>query len=663
MSLQLILAAILVAALSGAPGLFLARDRRLGESIASVMMGAAAIAGIVGAGLSFSRALPSNPLRLPLRAPGGEISLAVDGISAVFVIQIFLLSGLCSVYGLEYWAQKAHVENGRKLRFFFGLMTSAMALLVVARNGILFMAAWEVMTLSAFLVITTEDERNEVRDTGILYLTATKLGTLSLFGVLAILFVATGSFELAWPGGSVSANPRLADALFLLSVLAFGLKAGAMPFHVWLPGAHSNSPSHVSAVMSGVLIKTGVYGLIRVCSLFSDAPSWWGLLLMGLGVTSGVLGVAFALSQHDIKRLLAYHSIENIGIILLGLGLAMIGKSLQRPELVALGFAGCVLHVFNHGLFKGLLFLSAGAVVHATGTRAMDRLGGLSKSMPKTSLAFLLGAIAISGLPPLNGFVSELLIYLGLLRGVVVEENGAWLVVMAGSVASLAAIGALASACFVKVFGVVFLGEGRTSDGAHAHDPGPAMLVPMSILAGLCVVIGLFPATVAPVLDGAVRSFAPDLEATLPRLSSLAPFGWLSGAAAALIGAALALASFLRRRISRSPMATAPTWGCGYAIPRPTMQYTASSFAQQLVDLFSFALLPSRHRPHVEGMFPKPSTFESHVPDVVLDRGIMPVVRQTARALVAMRWLQQGTIHAYLLYMLLTAIVLLAIER
>ena len=253
----------------------------------------------------------------------------------------------------------------------------------------------------------------------------------------------------------------LAGVLFLLAVIGFGTKAGFMPLHVWLPEAHPAAPSHVSAVMSGVMIKTGIYGLMRAFTFLGTPPLWWGWVLVAIGLTSGVLGVLFALAQHDLKRLLAYHSVENIGIIALGLGVGLLGMSTGSPVLIVLGFGGALLHVLNHALFKGLLFLGAGAVVHGTGTREIDQLGGLLKRMPWTAATFLVGAVAISGLPPLNGFVSEFLIYLGAFKGGI-STGGPVAVPLLALIAGLALIGGLAVACFTKAFGIVFLGEPRS---------------------------------------------------------------------------------------------------------------------------------------------------------------------------------------------------------
>jgi hydrogenase-4 component B len=642
----LTLGGIALAAASGVPGLFCGRRSATGEHIGAALMTLGAGAGIVGAALALAR--PGDGVRLPWSVPGGELRVQIDAISAMFVLQIFVIGLLGVIYGLGYWRQAEHPDNGRKLRLFYGLLVGALALLVVARNAILFLAGWEVMALAAFLLITTEDDKREVREVGYVYLVATRIGTLCLFAMFALLFAARGDFALDAPPPT-----RMANAIFLLCVGGFGLKAGIMPMHVWLPGAHANAPSHVSAVMSGVLIKVGIYGLVRLTSFFAHPPLWWGGLLLALGAISGILGVAFAIGQHDLKRLLAYHSVENIGIICMGLGTALVGRSLGRGDLVALGLGGALLHTWNHGIFKALLFLSAGSVLHATRTREIDRLGGLARVMPSTGLFFLVGAVAICGLPPLNGFVSELLVYLGLFRTVSSAPGRLWLIGAFG-VPALALIGALAVACFVKVYGAVFLGQPRSDDAAHAHESGRSMLTPMAALAALCAFIGIGAPVVAPVLDRAVAVWTPEWSVLRQPLVTVAPLAWVSLAAFAMLGTVAAAAMMLCSRIRARTAPDVGTWDCGYAQPAPTMQYTSSSFAEMLVHFFAWALRPQMHPPHLAAVFPRPDGFESHVPETVLDRMIIPSTRSVGRAFQSLRWIQRGTVHRYMLYILLT---------
>lgn len=656
MSEALVLLGIAVSALSGCLGLLGGRTSVSGQWIATLIAALGNALGLWGT-FDFWATGSSGPLELPWLLAGAQISVDVDGLSAVFLLPIFLISLLGNIYGLGYWNQAEHPQNGRKLRLFYGFLTAGLALLVIAKSGVLFLFGWEIMALSAFFLVTTEDDKREVRETGWVYLVATHTATLCLFGMFALLRAASGSFDLV-PLKPESLTPTLATAIFALALVGFGLKAGIMPLHVWLPGAHAAAPSHVSAIMSGVLIKMGIYGLVRVTSLLPNPPVEWGCIVLALGVISGVLGVAFAVGQHDLKRLLAYHSIENIGIIVMGLGLALIGRSLGRTDLVILGLAGGLLHVWNHALFKALLFLSAGSVVHATGTREIDHLGGLAKKMPATALCFLVGAVAICGLPPLNGFVSEFLIYVGLL-GTLSSADGPAFGGAALAAPGLALIGALAVACFVKAYGVVFLGTPRSEHARHPHESPPRMIFPMGVLIACCFLIGLFPRVLAPILGQAITAWAPDFNDAGSRLTTLVPLGWITTMGLSLIVALAVACTLLWWLVGRSPVAESPTWGCGYAAPEASMQYTSSSFAQMLVKLFAWALRPRMHKPPEMGLFPQQAAFHSDVPDTVLDEAVQPFFHHAAGLFSRFRVFQAGSIQAYLLYMFLALIALL----
>ena len=655
MSERLILLGIFLTAISGVLGLFFRRDSINGQRLTTWIAVAGASLGLGGAGAFWFLGL-SEPITIPWCLPGAEFSVAVDGLSAVFLLPIFLIALLGSVYGLEYWTQTDHPQNGCKLRLFYGILAGGMALVVIARNSIVFLFGWEIMALAAFFLVTTEDESAPVREAGWVYLVAAHVATLCLFALFALLRGATGSFALA-PVAESSLSTGAATAIFALALVGFGLKAGIMPLHIWLPSSHAIAPSHVSAIMSGVIIKMGIYGLVRVTSLLPAPPVSWGCIVLALGVVSGVLGVAYAIGQHDLKRLLAYHSIENIGIIVMGLGVALLGRSLGRGDWVLLGLAGSLLHVWNHALFKGLLFLSAGSVIHAVHTREIDHLGGLANSMPQTALCFLIGAVAICGLPPLNGFISEFLIYLGLF-GMLDRSQGPSFAGAAFAVPALALVGALALACFVKVYGAVFLGVARSPHAHHANESGPCMIAPMAVLAGCCLFIGLAPQSIAFIFEEAVRAWAPALPAKTVPLKELAPLNWLSGMGLGLL-ALLALGGLLlRQRLRAGGFESGPTWGCGYARPTPRMQYTSSSFAQMLVDLFAWALRPREHQPAALPVFPTATKFHSEVPDAVLDEAVAPAFRRGASVLAWFRVLQQGSIQAYILYIVIALIVL-----
>jgi hydrogenase-4 component B len=657
MSEIMVLLGIVVAASSGVPGLLAARSSMRGQWATTVLAALGAVLGLWGVGWYWATGA-SRPIAFtwPL-VSGAEFRVAVDGLSAVFLVPVFVILALGSIYGLGYWRQPEHPGNGRKLRLFYGTLTAGMGLLIVARNAVLFLFAWEVMALSAFFLISTEDEDREVRETGWIYLVATHAATLCLFALFALLRSASGSFAFV-PLGPGRLAPGLATVAFALALVAFGIKAGLMPLHVWLPSAHAITPSHVSAIMSGVIIKMGIYGLMRVTSLLGQPPLGWGLLVLALGVVSGVLGVVYAIGQHDLKRLLAYHSIENIGIITMGLGLALIGRSQGRADWVVLGLAGSLLHVWNHALFKSMLFLSAGSVIHSVHTREIDHLGGLAKRMPWTSVAFLVGAVAICGLPPLNGFVSEFLIYLGLFR-TLGGEGARGVAGAAFAAPALALIGALAVACFVKVYGVAFLGTARSEHAGCAQESPPSMLGPMGVLGAGCLLIGLAPLLVAPALERAIWAWAPAVEEAGPRLVALAPLGRLT-ATGLLLAGVLVLGGVASRVYLRRPAAEGvPTWGCGYAAPTRRMQYTSSSFAQMLVGMFGWVLRPRSHRPGRLPLFPREARFESAVPDAVLDELVLPGFRLGGWLFSRFRVFQQGNVQVYLLYIFLALIALL----
>jgi hydrogenase-4 component B len=653
--MDLLLSAIGLMAISGILGVASSRRSPIGQILGALFEIAGCSLGLFQTWTWLATEEPWEPIRFPWLIPGVEFHVGIDGISALFLAPIFLIALLGSVYGLSYWRQEDHPDNGRKLRLFYGLMPAGMALLVIARDALLFLVAWEVMALSAFFLVTTEDDEQPAREAGWIYLAATHLGTLFLFALFALLRSVSGSFTLDVLAED-QITPGLSAAMFLLGLVGFGIKAGIMPLHVWLPSAHAIAPSHVSALMSGVLIKMGIYGLVRVSSLLPNPPIWWGGLLLGLGVLSGILGVAFAIGQHDLKRLLAYHSIENIGIIVMGLGLAMVGRSLHRIDWILLGLGGALLHVWNHALFKALLFLSAGSVIHVVHTRDIDHLGGLAKTMPRTALGFLIGAVAICGLPPLNGFISELLIYLGLFRTLGLNGDLAW-PGAAFAVPALALIGALAVACFVKVYGAVFLGAGRSAHVRHAHESGITMVAPLGVLAACCFAIGLAPQAVAPVLERAVFSWLGEPINVDLNLAAIAPLQVVGLLGLVLLALVAAAGLFLWSAI-RQVDEPAPTWDCGYAAPSARMQYTSSSFAQMLVGLFAWALRPRIKQPRVMGLFPGKAEFHSEVPDAVLEDVVLPSSRFLARLASWLRVFQQGSIQAYLVYIVAILIVL-----
>jgi len=639
--------------LSGVPGLAARKTSGGGERLSLLLVMAGSILGSTAVLGSFFTTQPIV-LSLPWTVPGASFSLCLDTLSGIFLLPLYLVTAMASVYGLGYWPQSDHKDNGKRLRLFLGLMAGTMSLVLTARNGILFLAAWEIMALSGFFLITTEDTKEETRNAGFLYLGMTHAGTLALFAFFALLAQVTGNF--AFPlAGSMDGLGEHANTLFLLAVVGFGIKAGLMPMHIWLPSAHAAAPSHVSALLSGVMIKMGIYGIFRTAGFFASPPSWWGWFILAMGAFSAVLGVAMALAQHDMKRLLAYHSVENIGIIAMGLGIALLGRTYGAFLPLLYGLSGALLHVVNHGLFKSLLFLGAGSVIHATGTRQIDAYGGLQKKMPMTALFFLGGAVAISGLPPLNGFVSEWMIYLGLFRPLSDGVNGiSWAVLAAPF---LALTGALAMACFVKAFGATFLGVERSDATLNAHESPLSMIVPMGVLLAACAAIGLFPSALLPVLNRAAADWTGAEISPIP-LDATTSASYLCWTAWGLIAFIAFVFYRLKRKSSDAPHSA--TWGCGYTFPSTRMQYTASSFAGMLVGFFSGFMKTDVHRSEGEGLFPRSGDFAAHTPDTVLDRCVFPFLRHAARLCTWLRArLQHGISGIYLMYVALALGILL----
>lgn len=677
MALDLVIAAILLALAGSALAWLSPRTSLAGQRLATTITVLSMLAGLSGAALGLAGEVGAlaghgaSQTLSPFPWPAvGDSLIGLEALSAFFLVPIFLVGGLGSIYGLGYRPRTKYPGSARRIETFWGLLVAGMALLVIARQAMAFLLGWEAMALSAFFLVGAEDSRPETRRASLVYLIATHVGTLALFATFALWRKVTGSFALL-PAAAGSMGAGAMAAIFLLALLGFGLKAGLMPLHFWLPGAHANAASQVSAILSGVVLKMGVYGLLRILLLLEDPPAAWGGLLLILGSISAILGVAFAIGQHDLKRLLAYHSVENIGIIFMGLGVAMLGRSSGNAALLVLGLSGCLLHVWNHALFKPLLFLGAGSVLHGAHTREIDRLGGLAKRMPYTAAGFLIGAVAISGLPPLNGFVSELLVYLGLFNGLAMHGTGYVLSAMAAPV--LATTGALALACFVKVYGTAFLGLPRSGAAERAHEATPSMIIPMAVLAAACAFIGLAPGLMAPVLDAVVAPWAGPVSAgavsatdatgaaasaPLPRLASFAPLGVVGSVSLSLAGAIALL--FLASRLLARAKAAPGTWDCGYAAPTARMQYSASSFARSIVGLFSWALRPHERTPRIEGDFPQPSRMGSHVDDPVLDRRIVPAFRGFEKASLWFHRFQQGLTQSYILAILVATLILLS---
>jgi formate hydrogenlyase subunit 3/multisubunit Na+/H+ antiporter MnhD subunit len=531
-----------------------------------------------------------------------------------------------------------------------------MVVVVVARHGLLFLVAWEAMTLLAYLLITFDHGDPEVRRAGWVYLIASHAGVSALIGLFLTLGAGAGSALefFAFTGANRAATVGTTGVL-LLALLGFGIKAGVIGLHVWLPEAHAAAPSHVSALMSGVLIKLGIYGLLRT-TLFVPPAEWFGVVLMVFGIVGALLGIVLALYQRDLKRILAYSSVENVGIIFVGLGLGLWARAHGNGRLAAIALGGGLLHIWNHAAMKGLLFLGAGSVVHGAGTKDVERLGGLLRRMPWTGRAMIVGAVAISALPPLNGFAGEWLLYRALSQVGLHGMASSSLAAIAGA-GALAGVGGLAALCFVRLVGVVLLGSPRGEGAARAHESPMAMTAPLGLLVAACVAGGFAaPALVSiqmPLLHQLGAASASDVAATASLLSPVVIVNSGLLVAVALVGSVLAT-SVGRAEVSE-------TWGCGYVAPAARMQYTGHAFSE----LLSTRVLPRWMRARLrvfppQGPFPAAATLASDMTDPITRGVYEPFLDRWGARFARFRVLQQGNLHIYILYVVATTIIALA---
>ena len=650
------------------------------KSVGRRLVALGAIAG-AGAGLALGATViaTGTPFTLSiseLLPLGGGLALRLDSLGAFFLVVIGIGAIPAAVYGAGY---SAAYEDGRAslrlLGVMFNLFLLTMSLVTFADNVLTFLLMWEGMSLTSYFLVMTETDEETTRNAGLWYIAMTHAGLVMLMAAFLLLAGGTGSGAFAdLRAIAPSLNPGVRDTVFVLAFLGFGSKAGIVPLHVWLPRAHPAAPSHVSALMSGVMIKMGVYGLLRLAlDLLGGGPAWWGGLVLAIGVVSALLGVLYALMEHDLKRLLAFHSVENIGIILIGIGAGLMFHRYGLMPLAALGFIGGLYHVLNHATFKGLLFLGAGSVLHATHTRNMEEMGGLIKRMPWTALFFLIGAAAISALPPLNGFASEWLVFQSLLGGVNIPVPEVALL-MPVAVGILALTSGLAAACFVKAFGITFLALPRSSEAAHALESPLSMQFGMGLLALACIGLGVAPFAVVPVLGRILAGLGglPDTRAEFTLNVSLqtpSAFGQMSPTLMALgllllLGLVPSVLWLLRlnyrRRLSDS-------WGCGRVGQTARMEYTAIAFAEPLKRVFAEIYRPMKEL--TVDFHPGSKYF---VQSIEYRSGITPWFEQSlyrpfleSATFVAqqVRRLQAGSLHLYLLYIAVVLTLLLVVAR
>lgn len=581
----------------------------------------------------------------PLQVAG--LSLALDPLAAFFVFVIAFVSLLASIYAQGYL--RPYRDKGSDIRInllLLNVLIAAMILVATADDTLSFLFIWEIMTLASFLLVIYDHRQAETLRAGVKYLVAMHVGYLFLAVGFILAASAAGSTSFPRIAQYFATKPAGTMTVVLLLFLGFSLKAGFIPFHFWLPEAHPAAPTHVSAVMSAVMIKTGIYGILRTIGLFPHDSIPFAACFLAIAALSALYGMIYALSQHDLKKLLAYCSVENIGLIGLGIGLGMLGQALGRPGVAFLGYAGALLHTAGHAISKSLLFFAAGSVYQNAHTREIDRLGGLGKTAPWTAAGFLIGSLAIGGLPPFNGFVSEFLIYASFLSGVSTASSSTALLGLAGLVV-LALVGGLAVACFTKAFGVIFLGEPRRPLPEPAGEPW-SMIFPMAVLALLALAIGVFPAGPARLLAAPVAAVAGEPPADTARLFSLC--AGITRVCLALLGIAAVLALIRSRLLRGRAMESAATWGCGYHRATPRMQYTGSSYASGILSLCGRLVGWERHLAGPQGIFPAGGNLQNRSRDILDASLIRPAQEILARFLGRFRWIQHGDLRNYLLY-------------
>jgi hydrogenase-4 component B len=618
--------------------------------------------GVIGAWQTFTAAGPMQ-WEIPWTVPLGRGLLALDALSAVFLLPVFVVNAAAAIGELSFYPFRADPVKARRLRFFLGVMATAMVVVLLARDGVLLLIAWEVMAVAAYFLIITDNHDADARRSGAVYFYCAHAGALALVAMFALWRQATGSTTLEPMSAAVAASAGAGSiaAIFALAIFGFGMKAGVAPLHIWVAAAEADAPSHVSAVMSGALIAMGVYGLVRLSGLLPPMPMAWGVGVMILGVVSGFVGVVQALGQSDIKRVLAYSTIENAGVMMIGLGLAMVGRTTNQPTWIVLGLGGALLHAVNHAMFKPLLFLGAEAAIRAGGTRRLDRLGGLARVMPQTTALMFVGIVAICALPPMNGFVSEFLLYVGLLRTLVPVAGSGGMGGIAFALPALAMIGALAMVTFVRLFGIAFLGHPRSPSADEAGEAPLAVRGAMLVPVVACLAIGLVPSAVSAPLDRAVAAWTNDAALALPPLASVAALDQVGVFSPVLFVACAALTLLLGAAMRRGSFRKTPVWACGYAAPSPRMQYTATSFGQILVSLFSWMLRPRIRRPLLEGLWPTPGELHVEVVDAELDKLVQPAAERVEASLGRLRFIQRGRIQQYIAYVVGAVIVLLVL--
>ena len=623
------------------------------------------LAGLAAALAHLLGQAPDQALTLPIGLPWLGAHFRLDALSAFFLVVVNLGAAAASLYALGYGK---HEKAPQRVLPFYPLFLAAMSLVVVADDAYTFLFTWEFMSLSSWALVMAHDRLRENLRAGYVYIVMASFGTLALLLAFGLLAGPDGAYAFSAIRDS-HPSAAIAALVLILVLIGTGSKAGLVPLHAWLPLAHPAAPSHVSALLSGVMTKVAVYAFIRIVFDLLGPPAWWAsLVVLALAGITCVMGVLYALMQHDLKRLLAYHTVENIGIIFIGLGLALAFQSFGFALASALAFTAALLHVLNHSLFKNLLFLGSGAVLAGTGERDMEHLGGLIHRMPLTAFTFLVGCVAISALPPLNGFVSEWLTFQAILLSPQLPSWGLkFLVPAVGALLALSA--ALAAACFVKAFGVTFLGRPRTEAAANAHEADRFSLTAMFALTALCLLAGILPGffidALAPAAQSMVGASMP-LQSEVPYLS-IVPIAESRSSYNGLLVFIFMLMSatgavFVIHRLASNRVRRGPAWDCGYPDPRPQTQYSASSFAQPIRRVFG--TLVFRAREQVEMPPPgdaAPARLTVSLSDVIWDVCYAPIARAVEAIAGWLNRLQYLSIRRYLSFVFAALVGLLLV--
>jgi hydrogenase-4 component B len=610
-------------------------------------------------------------LSVPDLLPIGGAVFGVDRLSAFFVVIIAVGAIAAALYAIGYTRKYVGKHSLAGMGFAFNVFVAAMFLVPLARNALTFLALWELMSLASYFLVITEHEREETLAAGWVYFVMTHAGFVALLIGFLLLARATGTMDFTgWSAAAATLDPSSRNLIFVLLALGFGSKAGVIPLHVWLPRAHPAAPSHVSALMSGVMIKLGVYGLVRSAfDWLGVGPLWWGGTILVVGAVSGVLGVLYALVDSDLKRLLAYSSVENIGIIMLGLGAGMLFQASGLPGLAALALVAALYHTLNHAVFKSLLFMGAGAVLHATHTRNMEDLGGLIKRMPQTAIFFLIGSLAIAALPPFNGFISEWLTFQSLLLSFQISAHTVNLIFALG-VAALALTSGLAAACFVRAFGITFLALPRSEPAGSAREVVWTMRAAMVVLVLACIVLGVAPSLFLAPLEATVFDLMAghaDLQFNLTAVVANGGFGWVAPLwlALGLVAFLMAIPLVLALLGANKQRRYYETWGCGRALQTARFEYTATAFANPFKRVFALLYRPVKELDiefHPESRyFVRTISYYNEGRLILEDALYRPLLRMIQALAREARVLQSGNVHGYLVYILVALVVLLIV--